>query len=178
VAVRRFDGLPKRSISTGPLRALLGIRHWFVGFCALVVVALIIVHSNGTDSPSEGPASPSSTTGEAVASMEASASSGKGLVAGAGQRRLEPDVQTASETVRAQIKRLVHTVRKDPSTVSNVSDRLALFEKYFDSLVPEDRRALFGCSDFQSLKSAVFAQGDRAPEVLDRYLIQLQLVLF
>ena len=64
------------------------------------------------------------------------------------------------------------------NNATNMTDRMALFAKYFNSLTPSDRIALFGTIDFRQVEHALRAQGEKGPQALDRCLAQLQLILF
>ena len=86
--------------------------------------------------------------------------------------------EKAAASVVSQVRKLVFTLKKDPSTPANLTDRLSVFAKYFNSLSPSDRIAMFGTTDFRQVEHAIRKRGDKGPLALDRCLAQLQLILF
>ena len=86
--------------------------------------------------------------------------------------------QNVSQDVVVRLKMMVYELDTKPTTTTTLTDRLALFEKYFLSLDGSDRKALFGAADFKKIEAAIRNQKDKGPAMLDRLMVQLKLVLF
>lgn len=87
-------------------------------------------------------------------------------------------VVPASPDVKSQVRRVAFTTKKDPITAATFDARLALFRRYFLSLAPNDRKALFGSGRFESVQQALAARGADAPAMLTRMFKTLTLILF
>lgn len=182
--VRRYLALPApKSVSLA-----VNPRKTRGAFTAIGGIAAVMLMLGGikavTDQPEQAPtvkpkgsAAPSATPSFRV--IKSGGGGGGGGGGGFGGPSAGPLVQErASGNVVSQIRKIIFTLKKDPSTRSNMTDRLALFGKYFNGLSPSDRIALFGTIDFRQLEHAVRVQGDKGPQALDRCLAQLQLIVF
>lgn len=184
--VLKYDALPATSpsipIQLPAKRA--GVAYLAGG--AVAVVALVFVLSQWGETESAVTPHPhgsgSASAPAPVASFRVirpGDASGGGGGGGIGGPAAGPLVQEkANASVVTQLRKIIFTLKKDPSTKANMTDRLALFQKYFNSLTPSDRIALFGTIDFRQLEHAIRQQGDKGPGGLDRCLAQLQLILF
>lgn len=181
--VRRYETLP---VVSNPLLVLpnkrppvpLTVVGGFVGL-VMVVGMLYQLSDPEASQPVTPQARPSTAPVPAASFRVVPAGAIGGGGGGGGGPAVGPLVtETAGENVIRSVRRLVFGLKKDPSTHANMTDRLALFAKYFNSLTPSDRIAMFGTIDFRQVEHAIRKRGEKSPQSLDRCLAQLQLILF
>lgn len=186
--VRRYEALPAASGPVVPIAvrgtpralatagALLGVAVLTAGLYSLMDAETSPSGSTRSVRPT---AAPLVTPSFRVIRQPETSGGGGGGGGGFGGPAAGPLVQEkATASVLTQLRKIIFTLKKDPSTKANMTDRMALFAKYFNSLTPSDRIALFGTIDFRQVEHALRAQGEKGPQALDRCLAQLQLILF